>query len=113
MRVTEARVKCAGGDGRVIAYASIVLDGELVIHNLKAIRGKDGPFVAMPDQEVLYKCQKCGRRNPHQAVFCMHCGVRLTPLADGLPRFESLVHPITQGLRDEVTRSILSSVESG
>lgn len=55
MKVTEVRIKkvTAVDSGKVLAYASVTLDGEMVIHNIRVIDGKGGAFIAMP-------CRKLG-----------------------------------------------------
>ena len=41
MQVTEVRIKKVGVDvgGKVLAYASVTLDSQLVIHNIRVING--------------------------------------------------------------------------
>lgn len=50
MEITEVRIRIVEGQGKLKAYASITLDGEFVIHDLKIIEGERGLFVAMPSR---------------------------------------------------------------
>lgn len=85
MTVTEVRVKKADGKaaGKLLGYATVTLDGQLVIHNIRIIDGKDGPFIAMP-------CRK---------------------LADG--QYKDVVHPIDTGFREYLKEQILASFDAG
>lgn len=48
MQVTEVRLRRVVGKGKVKALASITLDGELVIRDLRIVEGEHGLFVSMP-----------------------------------------------------------------
>ena len=51
MKITEVRVRPRlDPEGRVKAFASITLDNQIVIHQLRVIEGDNGLFVAMPNQ---------------------------------------------------------------
>lgn len=68
-------------DDRLKAFASIILNNELAICDLKVIRGNNGVFVAMPSR----------RRR------------------DGT--FHDVAHPIVQTLRDHIEELVLSEYE--
>ncbi|HPG30547.1 MAG TPA: septation regulator SpoVG [bacterium] len=54
MVITEIRIKPIDSqNGKFKAWASIVLDGQFVIHNLKVIDGSKGLFVAMPNRRLM------------------------------------------------------------
>ncbi|MFB6344541.1 MAG: SpoVG family protein [bacterium] len=38
-------------DQRVLAYASVVLDEEFVVHNIRLVETEEKVFVAMPNEE--------------------------------------------------------------
>ena len=80
MQVTEVRIKKVGleAGGKVLAYASVTLDNQLVIHNIRIIAGKEGEFIAMP-------CRKLG---------------------DGA--YKDVVHPIDTKFRTYLEEQILS-----
>jgi stage V sporulation protein G len=64
-------------DGKMKAVASVTLDGEFVIHDVKVVEGLKGLFVAMPS--------------------------RKTP--DG--EFRDVAHPITQQARERIQKAVL------
>lgn len=52
MQITDVRVRKVAKEGKLKAIASITLDGEFVIHDLKVIEGEKGLFVAMPSKRA-------------------------------------------------------------
>lgn len=52
MRVTEVRVRKVNTEGRMKAVASVTLDGEFVVHDVKVVEGQNGLFVAMPSRKT-------------------------------------------------------------
>ncbi|MGM0607852.1 MAG: septation regulator SpoVG [Candidatus Muiribacteriota bacterium] len=52
MEITDVRIRKVNGDGKLKAYVSITFDDIFVIHDLKIIEGKKGPFVAMPSKKM-------------------------------------------------------------
>lgn len=50
MKITEVKVYPSTEDGRLKAYASIVLDDCFIIRDLKIIEGHKGLFVSMPSR---------------------------------------------------------------
>ncbi len=50
MRVTDVRLRRMQPDGRMRAYASVTLDNEFVVHEMRVIDGPKGLFVAMPSR---------------------------------------------------------------
>lgn len=59
MRVTDVRIRKTNGEtGNLKAYAGIVIDNALAIHDIKIIDGKEGPFIVFPsrmDKEGKYR----------------------------------------------------------
>ena len=51
MKVTNVNLKKVENQGNLKAYATIILNDSLVIHNLKVIEGKEKLFVAFPSQK--------------------------------------------------------------
>lgn len=87
MRITDISFKKVNDKfGKVKAIASIVLDDEIVIHDIKIVEGVKGIFVAMPSREKYN-------------VF------------NGENRFMDIVHPINNSTRKYLTENILSSYE--
>lgn len=52
MNITEVRIKKIHGDTSIKAFASITLDNEFVVKEIKIVEGKNGLFVAMPSKKV-------------------------------------------------------------
>lgn len=82
MQITDVRLRKMTTDGKMKAVASVTLDGEFVIHDVKVVEGLKGLFVAMPS--------------------------RKTP--DG--EFRDIAHPITQDARERIQRAVLERFES-
>ena len=51
MEITELRVRKIIGGGALKAYASIVFDNCLAVHNLKVIQKNEDLFVSMPSRK--------------------------------------------------------------
>lgn len=52
MNITDVRVKPVDReDSNMKAVASITIDGEFVVHDIKIINGKNGLFIAMPSKK--------------------------------------------------------------
>ena len=51
MKVTNVNLKKVEEKGAVKAYARIILDDRLAIHNIRLIEGKDKMFIAFPSQK--------------------------------------------------------------
>lgn len=79
MEVTDVRLRRVLTDGRMRAIASITLDSEFVVHDIRVIDGNTGLFVAMPS-----------KRTP-----------------DG--EFRDIAHPINTGTRSKIQESVLNA----
>ncbi|ETP70600.1 septation regulator SpoVG [Planomicrobium chinense] len=79
MEVTDVRLRRVQTDGRMRAIASITLDNEFVVHDIRVIDGNEGLFVAMPS-----------KRTP-----------------DG--EFRDIAHPINSGTRNKLQEAILAA----
>ncbi|MDN4608859.1 septation regulator SpoVG [Sporosarcina highlanderae] len=79
MEVTDVRLRKVETDGRMRAIASITLDGEFVVHDIRVIEGNEGLFVAMPSKR--------------------------TPEGD----FRDIAHPINTSARMKVQDAVLSA----
>lgn len=78
MEVTDVRLRRVQTDGRMRAIASITLDNEFVVHDIRIIDGNTGLFVAMPS-----------KRTP-----------------DG--EFRDIAHPINSDTRNKIQEIILN-----
>ena len=52
MEVTDVRLRKVETDGRMRAIASITIDNEFVVHDIRVIDGNEGLFVAMPSKRT-------------------------------------------------------------
>lgn len=77
MEVTDVRLRRMNTEGRMRAIASITLDHEFVVHDIRVIDGNNGLFVAMPS-----------KRTP-----------------DG--EFRDIAHPINSSTRGKIQDAIL------
>ena len=51
MQITDIRMRNVASEGRMKALASITLDDEFVVHDIKVIEGDNGLFIAMPSRK--------------------------------------------------------------
>ncbi len=79
MNITDVRIRTVNTDGMLKAVASITIDDELAIHDVKILQGANGLFVAMPS--------------------------RKTP--DGT--YKDVAHPVTQAARDALISRVLQA----
>lgn len=79
MEVTDVRLRRVNTEGRMRAIASITLDEEFVVHDMRVIDGNNGLFVAMPS-----------KRTP-----------------DG--EFRDIAHPINSGTRNKIQEAVLEA----
>lgn len=79
MEVTDVRLRRVQTEGRMRAIASITLDEEFVVHDIRVIDGNTGLFVAMPS-----------KRTP-----------------DG--EFRDIAHPINSNTRNKIQEVVLSA----
>ena len=82
MNITDVRVKKIANKGKFRAYASITLDDEFVVHDIKVVEGEKGLFVAMPSKHLI----------------------------EG--GFKDIAHPINTDTREKIQSSILKAYEA-
>ncbi len=81
MQVTDVRLRRVETDGRMRAIASITLDEEFVVHDIRFIDGNNGLFVAMPSKRGV----------------------------DG--EFRDIAHPINSDTRAKIQEVVLAEYE--
>ncbi len=81
MNITDIRVRLVNNNEKLKAVASITIDDELVVHDIKVINGKDGYFLSMPSRKSN----------------------------DG--EFKDIVHPIKTEVRESLKAKILAEYE--
>jgi stage V sporulation protein G len=77
MQITDVRLRKVSTEGRMKAIASITIDSEFVVHDIRVIDGNNGMFVAMPSKK--------------------------TP--DG--EFRDIAHPISSATRQKIQEAVL------
>lgn len=82
MQITDVRLRRVNSEGRMKAIASITIDNEFVVHDIRVIDGNNGMFVAMPS-----------KRTP-----------------DG--EFRDIAHPISSATREKIQSAVLAEYES-
>ncbi len=81
MKITNVRVSRIAKAGKMKAVASITLDDEFVVHDIKVIEGDKGLFIAMPSKKT----------------------------ADG--EYRDIAHPINSATREMIQGLILAEYE--
>ena len=77
MQITDIRIRKTEREGKLKAVASITVDDEFVVHDIKIIDGDKGMFIAMPSRKTT----------------------------DG--EYKDIAHPIKSSTREEMQRLIL------
>jgi stage V sporulation protein G len=77
MEITDVKIRTIEGNEKLKAYATVIFDDALVIHNIKIISSDEGLFIAMPSRKMT----------------------------NG--EFKDVVHPISKDFRDLLTRNII------
>lgn len=81
MNITDVRIRKISDDGKMRAVASITLDDEFVVHDIKIIYGQNGLFIAMPSKKM----------------------------SDGT--FRDVAHPIFSEVRNQIKEQIFQAYE--
>ena len=82
MNITDVRVRPMDkADSNMKAVASITIDGEFVVHDIKVIQGNDKLFIAMPSKK------------------------------DGNGDFKDIAHPINTATRTKMQDAVLAKYE--
>lgn len=82
MQITDVRIRKVEKEGKMKAVASITIDNEFVVHDIKIIDGDKGLFIAMPSKKTL----------------------------DG--EYRDIAHPINSETRDRIQRSVIQTYEA-
>ena len=82
MHITDIRIRKTERDGKLKAVASVTIDEEFVVHDIKIIDGEKGMFIAMPSRKTT----------------------------DG--EYKDIAHPIKSSTREEMQRLILDKYRS-
>jgi stage V sporulation protein G len=119
MQVTDVRVRVIddGGKEKLRGFATITLDDEFVVRDLKIIEGNQGLFVAMPSRKMTDRCPRCRTKNAVRSKYCSECGNALKeptpPMENGRPKLHvDVAHPVTQPCRDRIHQAVISAYEA-
>ena len=82
MQITDVRIRKVEKEVKMKAVASITIDNEFVVHDIKVIEGEKGLFIAMPSKKTL----------------------------DG--EYRDIAHPINSDTRDRIQRSVIQAYEA-
>jgi stage V sporulation protein G len=52
LQITDIRLRTIEGQNKLKAVASITIDGEFVVHDIKIISGSRGLFIVMPSRKT-------------------------------------------------------------
>lgn len=105
----------------VKAYANIILDDALALHDLKVLDGPRGIFLAMPTRKLTDRCPRCQSKNHLRAKFCNECGatlaiaelrVKTDAVTGRLLLHADVVHPISRSLREHIEERVLTALKN-
>lgn len=83
MTITEVKIRRLCREERLKAIASITIDGELAVHEIKVIQGQERLFAAMPSQK-----NESGDR-----------------------AYRDIVHPISSEARKKIEQAVLAAYQ--
>ncbi len=116
MDISEVRVKLIPNPhDRLKAFASVTLDRDFVVRDIKVIDGAEGIFVAMPSRKLADRCSKCKSKNHLRAKFCNECGQSLAEnriVRDKRGRTKlhaDIAHPINSECRQRLQERIVEA----
>ena len=82
MNITDVRIRKIDDEGKMKAVASVTFDGEVVVHDIKVIDGRNGLFIAMPSKKM------------------------------GEGDFRDIAHPLTSETRNKIKEAILDAYDN-
>lgn len=77
MIITDVRIRKVNKEGKMKAIVSVTFDNEIVVHDIKVIKGDSGLFIAMPSRRTI----------------------------DG--KFKDIAHPINSMTRKKIQEAVL------
>lgn len=116
MEISEVRIKLISNPtDRLKGFASVTLDGDFVVRDIKIIDGASGVFVAMPSRKLADRCPNCSSKNHVRAKYCNECGTELPK--DRIPRdrrgrnklHADIAHPINTQCRQQLQQRIVEA----
>lgn len=117
MTVTDVRIHLASdrdSNERIKAYATIIFDDCLAVHDTKLIKTPIGLVVCMPSRRKTTRCD-CGTKCPIGQRYCGDCGTFLPdagPIPSGDRRslmYADIVHPLNAAARCAIERAVIAA----
>ena len=96
---------------RLRGYATVVLDGQLVIRYIRIIEGRDGLFIVFPSREKTRPCDKCGTKISFRDSHCRRCGNEVTAYIEEA-EYKDIVFPINKELSKHISDRVLKEFEA-
>lgn len=114
MIITEVRIKLVKTNNeKLLGYASITLDNQFAVRDIRLINGNNGIFIAMPSRKMMARCPKCKQKNPVSAKFCNECGGKLdmqfSPALNNQNFHTDIAHPINAEAREMIHSEIFKA----
>jgi stage V sporulation protein G len=81
MQITDVRMRKVEADSQLKAVASITINDEFVVHDIKVIEGEKGLFIAMPSRKA------------------------------GRGEFRDIAHPLNSATREHIQNMILNKYQ--
>jgi DNA-binding cell septation regulator SpoVG len=102
--------------GEMIAFASLVLDDELRVNDIRVVERCDGQIIVnMPCKDRPIRCPACEQITPLRSSYCCQCGTKIDPAAKPISaggkerRYIDLTHPITPELRGRIDAAVVTA----
>jgi stage V sporulation protein G len=110
MEVTKVEVRLSKTADRLLATASIILDNELAIHEIRVVRRNGSGMIAMPSRKATVQCP-CGERMSFDCSYCPACAKRNAQPKPSTRLHNDIAHPISAGLRKRIEDSVLAAYQ--
>ncbi len=120
MKITHIRILLppkGNTSDKFLGSATVEFDQELVLHEVKIVRGYRGEFVSLPSRKLSDRCPCCHARNSLDAGYCEKCGERRSkdriPLDHNGKRklYMDFLHPISGKFRDYLEEKVLEAYD--
>lgn len=114
MKITDVEIKLANErDGKIRAFATIIVDGIWAIHDFRILERHDGTLiVACPSRKVCDRCPACSGKNPLKQSYCGDCGRFLSgdrPQSADTIYYRDVAHPIRAQAREDLMNAVLAA----
>lgn len=109
MNITDIRFTLEQNErASVKAYVTLVVDGWLVIKDVRLIQCNGRMVVAMPNKELRSRAS-CGHLNPRTASYCSTCGQPIAKQARKEATYADVAHPVNGTARQRMEKQLLEA----